>query len=327
MPVINDSSYRPPLFFSGHHMQTMFPTLFRTVEDVTYVRTRLETPDDDFLDVDRSCIGSSKAAVVLHGLEGDSRRSYILGMVRALNRNGWDAAAVNFRGCSGEPNRQPRMYHSGETQDVGLVLETLIREGQYTEIALVGFSLGGNVVLKYVGEQGEAIHPAIKRAVAFSVPCDLASCAVRLAEFGNRLYLIRFMKMLREKVAMKKRIMPDKIDDSGLALVKTFAQFDDRYTAPLHGFKDAQDYWERSSSRQFLPAIAIPTLLVSAADDPFLGPSCYPWEEAGASARLHLEVPRHGGHVGFVSFGPDGDYWSERRAVRFLNEPDPMAAS
>jgi predicted alpha/beta-fold hydrolase len=300
--------------------------MFRKVRGVTYARTRIETPDNDFLDIDRSCIGSTRAAVILHGLEGDSGRSYVLGMVKALNRGGWDAIAVNFRGCSGEPNRQPRLYHSGETGDVGLVVDLLIREGGYEELALVGFSLGGNVILKYLGEQATAVHPEIKRAAVFSVPCDLASCASRLAEPGNRLYLLRFMKMLREKIAAKKRLLPDKIDASHLEHVKTFAQFDDRYTAPLHGFKDAQDYWERASSRPFLPSIAVPTLLAISADDPFLGPTCYPHDEAQASPWLCLEIPRHGGHVGFVSFNPEGEYWSEQRAVRFLNAPDPFAA-
>jgi len=323
VPVIAESSYRPPLFFSSPHMQTMYPTLFRKVQGVTYARTRIDTPDGDFLDLDCSSIGSSKVAVVLHGLEGDSGRGYVRGMVRTLNRNGWDAIAVNFRGCSGEPNRLPRMYHSGETGDLAHVVGTIMGEGRYAELALVGFSLGGNVILKYLGEQGSLIHPAIKRGVVFSVPCDLASCAVRLAESGNRLYLFRFMKMLREKIRMKKALMPDRIDDRGLDQVKTFAEFDEQYTAPLHGFRDAQDYWERSSSRQFLARIAVPTLLVTAADDPFVGPSCFPHGEARASAHFFLEVPRHGGHVGFVSFTPDREYWSERRATAFLNAAVP----
>ena len=325
VPLIEKSSYQAPVFFSSPHMQTMFPTLFRKVPGVTYTRRRIETLDNDFLDLDCSATGSSKAAIVLHGLEGDSGRAYILGMVRALNRAGWDAIAVNFRGCSGETNRHPHMYHSGETRDLALVLNTVMQEGHYSELALVGFSLGGNVILKYLGEQGNAIHSSIKRAVAFSVPCDLASCAARLEEFANRLYLFRFMKMLREKIRVKKRLLPERIDDSDLDKVKTFAQFDERYTAPLHGFKNAEDYWEKSSSRQFLPHIAIPTLLVTAADDPFVGPSCYPYDEARASSCFFLEVPQHGGHVGFVSFNSGGDYWSDRRAVAFLNGSDPLA--
>lgn len=325
MPIIPESSYRPPRFFSGPHIQTMYPTLFRKVQGVRYSRERLETPDEDFVDLDCSSIGSSKAAVVLHGLEGDSGRSYVRGMVRALNRGGWDAIALNFRGCSGVPNRTPRLYHSGETQDLDNVVDHAVRNHHYSHIALVGFSLGGNVILKYVGEQGARIRPEINRAVAFSVPCDLASSSVRLAEITNRLYLMRFMKMLREKIRIKKQIMPDKIDDSGLDDIKTFSQFDEQYTAPLHGFKSAQDYWEKSSSKQFLPGIAIPTLLVIAADDPFLGPACYPYGEADASNYLLLETPRHGGHVGFVEFNPDGEFWSERRAVGFLNAEDPLS--
>ncbi len=192
------------------------------------------------------------------------------------------------------------------------------------KLALVGFSLGGNVILKYVGEQGSNIRPEITRAATFSVPCDLASSSIRLAEITNRLYLIRFMKMLREKIRIKKQLMPDKIDDSGLDGIRTFAQFDERYTAPLHGFKGAQDYWEKSSSRQFLRGITIPTLLVTSADDPFLGPSCYPFDEAAASPCFFLETPRYGGHVGFVAFNPEREYWSEQRAVAFLNAPEPQ---
>jgi uncharacterized protein len=324
VPVIAESSYRPPKFFSGPHIQTMYPTLFRKVQGVTYSRRRIDTRDGDFLDLDYSKTGAAKVVVLLHGLEGDSGRAYMLGMVRALNRGGWDAVAVNFRGCSGEPNRTPRLYHSGETQDLDHVVAHVVQEDQYSEVALVGFSLGGNVILKYVGEQGGSIRPEITRAVTFSVPCDLASSSIKMAEITNRLYLIRFMKMLREKILIKKRLMPDKIDDSGLDQIKTFAQFDDCYTAPLHGFKNAQDYWEKSSSRQFLPGIAIPTLLVTAADDPFLGPSCYPYREANASPCFFLETPRFGGHVGFVAFNPEGEFWSEQRATAFLNAPEPL---
>ncbi len=324
VPVISESCYVPPRFFSGPHIQTMYPTLFRKVEGVTYSRKRIETRDGDFLDLDYSTTGAAKVVVLLHGLEGDSGRSYILGMVRALNRGGWDAIAVNFRGCSGEPNRTPRLYHSGETQDLDHVVAHVVHEDHYSELALVGFSLGGNVILKYLGEQGSNIRPEIKRAVTFSVPCDLASSSIRLAEITNRLYLIRFMKMLREKIRIKKQLMPDQIDDSGLDQIKTFSQFDERYTAPLHGFKNAQDYWEKASSRQFLPGITIPTLLVTAADDPFLGPSCYPFRRSECQSLFLPGTPRFGGHVGFVAFNPEGEFWSEQRAVAFLNAAEPQ---
>jgi uncharacterized protein len=326
VPLIPESSYRAPRFFSNPHIQTMYPTLFRKVQGVTYGRKRIETRDGDFVDLDYAATGSSRAVVLLHGLEGDSGRSYMLGMVRAVQRSGWDAIAVNFRGCSGEPNRTPRLYHSGETQDLDEVLSFVAQQDHYAEIALIGFSLGGNVILKYLGEQGSSIRPHITKAVVFSVPCDLASSSIRLAEITNRLYLHRFMKMLRNKIRIKKQLMPDKIDDSGLDQVKTFKDFDERYTAPIHGFENAQDYWKKSSSRQFLPRIAIPALLVTAADDPFLGPSCYPYEEADASSCFFLETPRFGGHVGFVAFNPEREFWSEKRAVAFINAAVPSVS-
>jgi len=295
----------------------------RKVTGVNYVRERIVTPDDDFIDVDLSLIGAERLAIVLHGLEGNSERSYVMGMVKALNKRGWDAAAVNFRGCSGESNRQVRFYHSGDTDDLQTVVSYLQATRPHTELALVGFSLGGNVVLKYLGEREDTIRSMISGAVTFSAPCDLTSGSIKLGQPANRLYMKRFLKMLREKIRMKMVLMPDRIDDKGYESIKTFKEFDDRYTAPMFGFADAHDYWKKASSKPFLPAIRVPTLLISAADDPFLAPLCYPLEEARTNPDLLLEVPRHGGHVGFVSFNHRGEYWSETRTVEFLNARKP----
>ena len=319
MPLLSESTYRPPRFFSNSHVQTIFPSLFRKVSGVQYRRERIDTPDGDFLDVDFSVTGSSRVAVLLHGLEGDSHRHYMMGMAKALNRAGWDAAAMNFRCCSGECNRTLRFYHSGDTEDLRTVLSYIDSSHRYDEIGLVGFSLGGNVILKYLGESGEQSHPLVRKAAVFSVPCDLAACSLNMELPSNRIYLKRFLRMLGDKVRMKMRVMPDKIDDSALRNIKTFKEYDDRYTAPIHGFADAFDYWTKSSSRQFLSSISIPTLLVNAADDPFLPDECYPREEAANSAKLQLEIPSHGGHVGFVAFNDGGQYWSETRAVNFLS--------
>lgn len=318
MPLLPESSYRAPLCFSNCHLQTVFPSLLRRVSRVVYRRERIETSDGDFLDLDFSQKGFDRIAVVLHGLEGDAHRHYVMGMVKALNRSGWDATAMNFRSCSGECNRQLRFYHSGETDDLRLVLSHVSGSNQYKEIALVGFSLGGNVILKYLGESGEDRHPLVRKAVVFSVPCDLKACALKISHPSNRLYLKRFMRMLRKKVRAKMAIMPDKINDFGFEALKTFQDYDDRYTAPIHGFKDAFDYWKKCSCKQFLSGISIPTLLVNAADDPFLTEECYPRQEALQSPFLHLEIPDHGGHVGFVAFNRRGEYWSETRAVEFL---------
>lgn len=318
MPVISQSTYSPPLFFANPHVQTVFPSVFRRVSGVHYRRKRIDTPDDDFLDLDFSVVGSRKLAIVLHGLEGDSQRAYMRGMARALNRRGWDALAMNFRSCSGECNRKLRFYHSGDTQDLDTIIAYLVDHKSYSEIALVGFSLGGNVILKYLGERREQIRPVLRKAVTLSVPCDLRSCSEKLSEPTNRIYLKRFLRMLHQKIRTKMQIMPDQIDDKDYHRIKTFKEYDDRYTAPIHGFADAYDYWEKASCKPFLHGISIPTLLINAADDPFLTRQCYPVAEAEQSPHLFLEIPENGGHVGFVAFNHRREYWSETRAVEFL---------
>jgi predicted alpha/beta-fold hydrolase len=320
VPLVSPSSYVPPRFFANAHVQTIFPTLLRRVRGIRYTRERIDTPDGDFVDLDMSKVGANKAAIILHGLEGDSSRAYMLGMARSLNRKGWDALAFNFRGCSGETNRTLRFYHSGETGDLQTVISHVIEKGAYTRLALVGFSLGGNVILKYLGERGREVSGRIWKAVVFSVPCDLASCSVKLGEPRNRLYMKRFLRMLHAKVRMKMELMPHLIDDDGYDRITNFKEYDDRYTAPMFGFKDAYDYWDKASSKPFLRNIAVPTLMVNAGDDPFLAGECYPREEAKDNPALYLEIPDHGGHVGFIAFNKDGEYWSESRALQFLDD-------
>lgn len=319
MPIIEMSAYRPPLFFSNPHVQTILPSVFRKVKDVSYRRERINTPDDDFLDLDWSEVGSNRVSILLHGLEGMSDRAYIRGMARALNRGGWDVVAMNFRGCSGECNRRLRFYHSGDTGDLETVVAHVIARGAYTEMALIGFSLGGNVVLKYLGERGNRVRTEIRKAVAFSVPVDLAAGSARMSLPSNRIYMKRFLKMLHEKIRMKMEIMPGQLDDDGYHTMRTFKEFDDRYTAPINGFRDAEDYWELSSSKPFLNDISVPTLLVNAADDPFLPEECFPVDQARANPSFYLEIPSHGGHTGFMAFNARKEYWSESRAVAFLN--------
>lgn len=318
MPLVEQSTYRPPPFFENGHVQTLFPNLFRRVKGMDYKRKRIATPDGDFLDLDFSCVGAKRAAIVAHGLEGSSERSYVQGMIRALNRRGWDGIAWNFRGCSGEPNRRPRFYHSGDTADLATVVENVLESGLYAGLALIGFSLGGNVVLKYLGERGEGVRGKIRAAVTFSVPCDLASSAVKMAEPSNAVYMRRFLRLLHKKIRAKKKLFPGEIDDRGYSHIRNFADFDERYTARLHGFEGAKDYWRKASSKPFLRKIAASTLLVNALDDPFLNQPCYPYEEAKSSSRFFLEIPDSGGHVGFVSFNKKGEYWSELRAAEFL---------
>lgn len=319
MPLVEPSSYRNPCFLLSGHLQTILPALFRRIGGrLIPLPERIATPDGDFLDLDWYRQGSGRLAILSHGLEGCSRARYVRGMAAALVAAGWDVLAWNFRGCSGEMNRTARFYHSGDTGDFGLVIDHAQRG--YQSVALVGFSLGGNVTLKYLGEDPDGVHPKVMGAVAFSVPCDLAASARRLDEARNRVYTRRFLRSLRRKVLEKARQIPGAIDSSGVEELRSFREFDDRYTAPMHGFRNAEDYWGQSSSRQFLPAIRVPALLINAANDPFLPPECFPVREAEDSPFFFLEMPRAGGHVGFSSLG--STYWSEMRAVQFLKEID-----
>jgi len=318
VPVISPSQYSAPFLFSNGHVQTIFASR-RTVRGVQYERERILTPDGDFLDLDWSRNGSKQIAILSHGLEGNTRRQYILGMVRALRRRGWDALAWHYRGCSGEPNKKLRSYHSGETSDLNTIVSHVVDQNVYREIALIGFSLGGNVMLKYLGEDPLKIHPLISKAVAFSVPCDLKSGALKLARRSNGLYMRIFLKSLHQKVREKMRTLPNQINDLDFHRLKTFMDFDNRYTAPINGFRDAEDYFAKCSSRQFLTAIRIPTLLVNAKNDPFLAEACFPYDEARSNPAFFFEAPDSGGHTAFVAFGNQGEYWSETRALCFLN--------
>jgi predicted alpha/beta-fold hydrolase len=315
MPLIS-STYRAPIGLRGGHRSTIYPTLFRRLGKPEIERERLELPDGDFMDLDWSPRKHKRLAIIGHGLEGESSAKYIRGMSIALQKRDWDTLAWNCRGCSGEPNRLLRSYHSGVSDDLGHVVDHAISEG-YQEIALVGFSLGGNILLKYLGEQGENLHPEVKAGVAFSAPCDLTSSSLRLGDWENKIYMARFMDGLKDKVIQKNEVFPGKLDLSGIQKIKTFAEFDDRFTAPLNGFTDARDYWTRASAKPHLHKITVPALMVQALDDPFLPDLCFPREIAEKSRYLSLETPPHGGHVGFVS--RDQEYWSESRCAEFLN--------
>lgn len=318
MPVLNQSDYKAPFLFKHRHLLTIYPSLFRKVTGIHYQRSRITTPDDDFIDLDFSTVGSRHIVIILHGLEGNSYRKYMLGMAAAFNKKNFDTVAMNFRGCSGEPNKKIRFYHSGETEDLETVVKYVRNLGKYKTIHLAGFSLGGNVMLKYIGEKGGNIDACIKSAVAISVPCDLKDSAVALEKKQNIIYMKRFIRELETKLLHKKKLYPEAINLESYSSIKTFRQFDDRYTAPMHGFKNAEDYWEQSSSRRFLERIRIPVLLINALDDPFLGKECFPYEEADKTPFFFLETPRYGGHVGFVTFSGT-QYWSEKRAVEFIH--------
>ncbi len=325
MPFLDRGSFQPPRYLRNPHLQTIYPTLARRLPLPAYRRERIETDDGDFLDLDWVEDGNRRLAILSHGLEGDSGRIYIRGMVSTLRHEHWDALAWNFRACSGEPNRLVRFYHSGAWEDLARVVDHAAARANYSTIALVGFSVGGNLTLLYLGQPEAKTHLKICGAVVFSVPCDLASSARQLARPANRFYMIYFLRSLHAKIRAKMATQPAALDDKGFGSLRTFADFDSRYTAPLNGFASADDYWRRCSSLPLLPFIRHPTLMVSAADDPFLSPACYPTAEARANPYLTLEVPPHGGHVGFVDVNPRERYWSEWRTCRFLDRVCPNA--
>jgi predicted alpha/beta-fold hydrolase len=325
MPILEHSTYQPPSWWvSGGHLQTIIPALFRKVASSPYTHERIATPDGDFLDCDwlyaTSSIPSQKLVIISHGLESNSHRPNVVGMARAALLCGYDALAWNFRGCSGEPNRLPRAYHSGATEDLHTVLEHAA--SKYDEIYLIGFSLGGNLTLKYLGEQSEALSPKVKKAVVFSVPCDLAASSKQISRVSNRLYERRFLNSLRQKIEQKATLFPNDISLEPYLKkhIKTLRDFDEHYTAPLHGFQSADDYYAKCSAKQFISRITIPTLIVNAKNDVFLTPSCFPFDEVKTSDVVFLETPKSGGHLGFITEETaHGLYWSEMRALGFID--------
>lgn len=324
MPVLSTSSYRSPGFLRNAHVQTVWPTLIRRVDDVGFTREKLPTPDGDFLMLDwlRRLERAPQLAILSHGLEGNSRRPYMMGMARALHARGFDVLAWNYRGCGGEMNVTSRFYHSGETGDLRAIIAQAT--AGYESLSLVGFSVGGNVTLRYLGEAPERVDSRVAAAAVFSVPCDLGASAVQLARPMNAIYLTHFMRSLKEKVREKAARFPQAFDVAALDGMRNFVDFDGGVTAPMFGFSSAADYYARASSRPVLGAIRVPTLLVNAQDDPFLSPDCFPIQEAARNASLFLEVPAHGGHVGFVGGAAASRphwYWSEQRAVDWLAAP------
>ena len=316
MPVVV-SLFQPPLFLRNGHLQSVLPAFLRRRFLVSFTRERLELADGDFVDLDWATSGADRLAVISHGLEGSSRDDCVRGMATRLQRAGWDVLAWNFRGCGLEPNRLVRSYHSGETGDLGTVIA--LAAARYPQIALIGFSLGGNVTLKYLGEGGR--HPAVVAGIAISVPIDLAASANAIdRRWSNRFYLRRFLSRLLPKIKAKALLFPDRLDFTRGNRIRTLREFDNLYTAPIHGFRDAEEYWEKSSARRYLDGIKVPALLLNARDDPFLTPESFPYLEAKRNPYLFLEAPTSGGHVGFIDSASNFRRWHESRSLEFLDE-------
>ena len=317
MPVI-PSQYHPKSIFRNGVFSTLFSAKIRSVKGVKQHRERLELSDGDFMDLEwtYSEKPSETCIIIFHGLEGNAHRSYVLGSVKLFTENGFDCCAPHYRNCSGEPNRVLSSYHSGRTEDLKEVIVHVLSKGKYKNIILKGFSLGGNLSLKYAGENRIRPHE-LKGVIAVSAPVDLEGCMHQLASRRNTIYNINFLIDLKKKLRDKSKIFSE-ITAEDINKIKTLKDFDDFYTSRSNGFADAIDYYTKSSSKQFLKNIQIPTLIINAKNDSFLSDSCYPVDEAEQNPNLFLETPKYGGHVGFVD---DGNvYYNEKRALEFIQE-------
>lgn len=319
--------YTPASWLPGANAMTVFASVARPLPRPVARRERWELPDGDFLDLDRSTPPGRDARdgvpllVVCHGLEGSSRAPYVRGIVAEALSRGLGAVAINFRGCSGEPNRLARNYHSGETGDLAHVVERLVRDRPGRPLLLAGFSLGGNVVAKYLGERGDGLPAEVRGAAAISVPFDLARSARAMdgPGFWSFVYRERFLRRLRRKAAEKARRHPGAFDARAAAASRTFAEFDEAVTAPVFGFASAAEYWRLSSSGPFLAGVRRPLLALSSLDDPIVPADTLPEREARANPLVRLETTAAGGHVAFVAGTPlRPTFWAERRAVEFL---------
>jgi len=315
------STYAPPWWLPGGHLQTIFAYALAANPLIDYRRERWETPDGDFIDLDwlDSANDEAKLLVLFHGLEGSSRSHYALSIMALAQQQGWRGVVPHFRGCSGELNRLPRLYHSGDSREIDWILRRLKEENPQREIYVIGVSLGGNALLKWLGETGRDAGAIVERAATVSAPLDLHAAASVL-DVGSRktIYTRSFIESLKPKILAKIAEHKLKIDPAAVLACATFREIDDLYTAPIHGFTNALDYWTRSSSKPWLQHIQIPTLLINARNDPFLPAAALP-QEREVSASVNFEFPGSGGHVGFVSGRIPGSLdWLPQRIMRFF---------
>lgn len=315
MPIL-PSEFKPAPLLRSPHTQTMVPALLRRPSVDSPPVTSLDTADGDVLLYRLHNRGNRRLAIISHGLEGSFDSSYVRGMSKALIASGWNVLSWNMRGCGDTPNRLVTWYHSGKTDDLKIIVEAACAMN-YDEITLIGFSVGGNITLKYLGEEAHNVPATISSAVVISVPMDLAGSADTLAKPQNAIYMQYLLRPLRRRMREKALRFPSHFDISGLSRISTFHEFDRRFTAPFHGFGSVEEYWHSSSSLRYLSAISVPILAISALDDPFLSQSCFPHDIALEHAYLHLETPKHGGHVGFWDSLNLETTWAERRAVGF----------
>jgi len=320
MPLIPKSAYPgPPWYQYNGHWQTILPTTIRRVRGLQYERERLELADGDFLDLDWVNNQSQDLLILTHGLEGNSDRIYMKGMAKFFADQHWDVLAWNCRSCSEEMNRAFRLYYHGEIEDIATVIDHALNTRNYQRIVLVGFSMGGNITLKYLGVNGSNIPKQITHGLAFSTPCDLAESIKELEKPKNKFYNRLFFKRLEAKIRAKAAQFPDRLDLSKFAEIKVWRDFDTYFSAPLTGLSSADEFYFEASSRNFMAGTTIPTLIVNAQNDPLLNDSSSPKDISENHPYLYLETPKKGGHVGF-GMGNRSHVWAELRAWEFCHQ-------
>jgi len=315
MPVYEVKDYRPGLFLRNAHINTFYPYFVRKTPDPNYQRARLDTEDGDFVDVDIIRNGNKKACFLLHGLEGSSQSQYILALSQWFSEEGYDVYALNFRGCSGEVNRTMHMYHSGFTDDPKMVINHY--GDAYDELYIVGYSLGGNVTLKYLGEDPRQVHPKMVKAAAISTPTNLSAGSQELKKPKCWFYEQNFLKSLFVKVKEKHAQFPDQVDLSVLKKINSIWEYDEHITSRWHGFDGAEDYYAKCASMQFIQDIQTETLIINSIDDPFLAKDWHPFSDAKAKKNIHFLPSAYGGHVGFTTIGQER-YWNEKKVISFF---------
>lgn len=321
MPFPENMAYRAPVWLPGGHLQTIYSSLFIHVPPIVYRRERLELPDGDFLDFDWVDGQAGAPVVVLfHGLEGSADSHYARDLMAHARTRGWHGVVAHFRGCSGVDNRLPRAYFAGDSKDIERMLRHVKSLHAHAPVYAVGVSLGGNALLKWLGEQGEAARTLVERAAGVSAPLDLTAAGRTLDRgFNRRVYTARFLVTLKQKALRKAAGFPGVLDAKAIAAATTFREFDTLVTARLHGFRDADDYWLKVSSKPLLHAIAIPTLVINARNDPFLPARALPSPDEVTPA-VTLEQPATGGHVAFPSGPFPGNLdWLPRRLMQHFD--------
>ena len=319
MPILSSSYTQAPLFYLNGHFETIIPSIWRKIEGVSYEREKIDTPDGDFLNLDWSRVEGDRLLIVSHGLEGDSQRHYARALVKLFNQQGIDVLVWNNRSCGGELNLQPVLYHHGSSQDLDTVVQHVLSSTRYSELFLAGISMGGAQTLNYLGKKGENVPSILKKAAVYSTPVHLPSSAATLRRPINRFYNQKFLGKLKKKMEAKGKQYPGLIDLERLPDVRDFDEFDSHYTAKLHGFADAADFYEQASPHTHLKGIRVPTLILNAINDPLLGKECYPTEFAQSSTKIFLEMPKRGGHTGFTILGSEFNY-AEKRLLEFLTQ-------